>query len=376
MSNLVQAIVRIAEERPALQVGVIGDELPLANVLALAAGRAIELLDSGLTPGDRVALIAPTSTDYLVTWLGCLLAGTPVALVDPTYPDDLLDDMLARLAPQVILDKEDVRRTRIIDRRLPPAGSLPGLTASPLEIVSYMHASGTSGPPKFCAQSGEYFLRLARAMAGALDLQRGDRVLAPLPMHHINPLGYGVVTALLTGADALTVERFSASSFWRDVVSAGVTVCILQAPPVEILKRCTTAADARGHRVRAMFYADAEFQRDFGIPHAVTAYGSTELGGVSHLARWTTASGIPDDAGRHGGLAREDLESRLDPDGSILVRELVRGSMFDGYLTSDGVDPSRDDQGWFDTGDLGTLDGDGYLVFLERRPESNRVKGE
>src|ERR1700727_1987218 len=111
--------------------------------------RARPLLGDGLRPGQRVALVAPTSTDYVITWLACLLAGTPVALVNPTYPAELADRMLAPLAPDLVLDL---------------------------------------GPP--------------------------DLVLAPLPLFHINPMGYGIITSLLTGADALTVRRFSASGLW------------------------------------------------------------------------------------------------------------------------------------------------------------------
>jgi carnitine-CoA ligase len=82
-----------------------------------------------------------------------------------------------------------------------------------------MHTSGTPGLLKFCIQTHGYFRRMATAMAAALDLTPNDRVLAPLPLFHINPMGYGIITALLTGADAAS------------------------------------------HRVRTMFYADAEFLR-------------------------------------------------------------------------------------------------------------------
>ena len=44
-------------------------------------------------------------------------------------------------------------------------------------------------------------------------------MLAPLPLFHINPLGYGIIGALTAGADALTVSKFSASRFWPDVRS-------------------------------------------------------------------------------------------------------------------------------------------------------------
>jgi carnitine-CoA ligase len=153
-------------------------------------------------------------------------------------------------------------------------------------------------------------------------------------------------------------------------------VLVLHAPPVEILKKATTVADARGHQVRTMFYADADFLRRFGIAAAVSGYGSTEAGGVCHLRRWSAAEDLPADAGRHGGRGRADIEWRLDDTGTIFVREREHAALFDGYLTADGIDPARDADGWFDTGDLGRVEAGDQLVFLERSAESIRVKGE
>jgi crotonobetaine/carnitine-CoA ligase len=374
MSNLARAFVEQAAHRPDLRLGAVDDQVTLPEALAMAAGRARTLLDAGLRPGRRVALVAPTSTDYVITWLACLLAGAPVALVNPTYPDELVDRMLRPLAPDLVLRSEHIAQART-DGPADPA-ALPGLTADPFAVVSYMHTSGTTGLPKFCAQTHDYFRRMATAMAAALDLGPSDRVLAPLPLFHINPMGYGVITALLTGADALTVPKFSASGFWPTVVGEQVTVLILHAPPVEILKRATTAEHAAGHRVRTMFYADAEFMRQFDVPAAVSGYGSTEAGGVSHLRRWSAIDDVPPDASRHGGPGRADIEWRLDDNGMIFVREREHAALFDGYVTGDGLSPARDADGWFDTGDLGRADADNYLVFLERGAESIRVKGE
>jgi len=375
MKNLAEAVVGQARARPGLRLGTVDDQLALADAVELAAGRAQVLLGEGLRPGQRVALVAPTSTGYLLTWLACLLAGTPVALVNPGYPGDLTERMLAPLAPDLVLGPGDIELARA-GGRADPSG-LPGLAAGRFAVASYMHTSGTTGLPKFCAQTHDYFARLAAAMAGALDLRPADRVLAPLPLFHINPMGYGIITALLNGADALTVRKFSASAFWPAVVGERVTVLILHAPPVQILKRATSASDAAGHQVRTMFYADAGFLARFTIPAAVSGYGSTEAGGISHLARWSAAEdNIPPDASRHGGPGRADIEWRIDERGVIFVREREHAALFDGYVTAAGLDPARDPDGWFDTGDLGRAGGQNYLVFLERAAESIRVKGE
>lgn len=374
MTNLARAIVAQAAARPGLRLGTVDDQVTLPDAVELAAGRARELLAGGLRPGQRVALVAPTSTDYVITWLACLLAGTPVALVNPTYPGELVARMFAPLAPDLVLDQARIERARTPGRADPAA--LPGLAANRFAVVSYMHTSGTTGLPKFCAQTHDYFRRLAAAMAGALGLRAGDRVLAPLPLFHINPMGYGVITALLTGADALTVRKFSARALWPAVVGERVTVLILHAPPVEILKKATAPADAAGHRVRTMFYADAAFLARFAIPAAVSGYGSTEAGGISHLTRWSAGDDIPPDASRHGGPGRPDIEWRVDDSGVIFLREREHAALFDGYVTADGLDPACDPGGWFDTGDLGRAEGQDYLVFLERAAESIRVKGE
>jgi carnitine-CoA ligase len=372
--NLARAIVQQARARPGLRLGTVDDQLELADVVGLAASWSRALLGDGLRPGQRVALIAPTSTDYVLTWLACVLAGTPVALVNPSYPAELTGRMLAPLAPDLVLGPGEIALARTAGRADP--GGLPGLGADNFAVASYMHTSGTTGLPKFCAQTHDYFARLAAAIAGALHLRPSDRVLAPLPLFHINPMGYGIITALLTGADALTTARFSASGFWPAVIGERVTVLILHAPPVQILKRATSAEDAAGHRVRTMFYADAEFLARFGIPAAVSGYGSTEAGGISHLTRWSAADDIPADASRHGGPGRADIEWRVDQDGVIFVREREHAALFDGYVTPAGLDPARDADGWFDTGDLGRADSEDYLVFTERAAESIRVKGE
>ena len=401
MSNVARLVLDACERHPDAPFGTVQDRRTLDAAVGVAAGLADVLADSGVEAGARVAVVGHTSTSYLMAWMALQLVGAEAALVNPKYTDGMIDSMVDALDPAALVlvdrDRAHVASVPVIDASRVASGGVvvdgvvssipnaevrrsPGLDRDPLAIAGYMHTSGTTGPPKFCAQSHEYFLRLGAVIAASLGLTTDDLVFAPLPMFHVNPLGYGVVGALHAAAGVLGAERFSASSFWNDVVEHEVTALVMHAPPVEILKRATT--DPAAHRVRTMFYADAEFMTRFHVDSAVTAYGSTEAGGVSHTHVWTADAARSvsqsDDGSiaRFGGSPRADIEARLEDDGTILVRERAPGALFSGYLDRGVVVSPTDPDGWFDTGDIGCLDQQGNLRFIERKAESIRVKGE
>jgi acyl-CoA synthetase (AMP-forming)/AMP-acid ligase II len=394
--NLANFLLSRAELRPELRLGVVGQQVTLGDAIDVGRRIAGDLAAAGLAAGDRIAVVDHTSTDYLVFWIGCQLAGVEPALINPTYPDDLLAPMLDVLRPDAVATAEGLTRTdgrpaigfggvvgsglRLDGRPLPgaPAAQFPGLDRDELAIAGFMHTSGTTGLPKFCAQSHRYYLQLGRLVADELSLNPDDRVLAPLPMFHVNPLGYGFMGALTGMSDLLAVERFSASGFWPMVKDEGVTALVLHAPPVEIIKRRTTPEDAAGHRVRAMFYADEDFLIGFGIPVAMSCYGSTEVGGLSHVWQWRRGerAGIPEGMSHYAGRPRYDIDYRLTDDGEILIRGNEPGAIFAGYLRDGVIDPSVDEEGWFHTGDLGRMDETGRLIFIERAAQSIRSKGE
>ena len=197
----------------------------------------------------------------------------------------------------------------------------------------------TPPAPPACRSSArrrhDYFARLAAAMAGALDLtpgRPGARAAAAVP-HQPDGLRHHHRAAHRRRRAHRRRSSRRAASGPRSSRER-VTVLILHAPPVEILKRATTADDAAGHRVRTMFYADREFLHRFGVPAAVSGYGSTEAGGVSHLHRWSATDDIPDDASRHGGAgARGHRVAARRATASILVREREHAALFDGYVT-------------------------------------------
>ena len=406
MRNLAELVCDRARRRPGARFGMAGEATPTLEVAAGRALGAVGVLEAaGAGCGRRVALIGTTSDTYLGAWLALVLAGAEVALMNPAYPDELLAQMLEQLSPDAVVWTGRAAAESVApDAAHLDAGALgqdvpaaaagpsaladaPGLGRGRFDVAGWMHTSGTTGVPKFCEQTHEYFLRLGRFIADSMCFSETDTVLAPLPMFHINPLGYGVIGGLTGGAEVLGLERFSASRFWPMVRDTNTTVLILHAPPVEILKRATSGSDAAGHRVSRMFFADPDFLETFGVPLGFSAYGSTEAGGLCHIWTWRRGErpDLAEGMSRYGGRARHDVQWRVnvaaeaDGDstaGEIEVRADRPGVLFSGYRRAAGLAQPVDGDGWFATGDLGRVDDAGNLVFIERADESIRVKGE
>ena len=195
-----------------------------------------------------------------------------------------------------------------------------GLDCGTDDIAAYLHTSGTSGNPKFCALSHEYFLRLGRYFADVMSFSSRDVVHNPLPLFHINPMGNGLVGALSGPSGFLSSDTFSASEFWPQVKENGVTALILHIPPANLLLEKTTAEQAQGHSIRIGFACPPAFLDRFDVSVGVGGYGSTEAGGFCHS--WKFRPGdldVPAEGATHlAGQPRYDIDWSLADDGEIL----------------------------------------------------------
>jgi len=398
VNNVAQLIISAAAAAPHTAFGTFRQQDRLDRVVERSRAVAGRLAEAGFVRGDVVAVIGHNSGAYLVTWMATQFAGLQAALINPAYPDELLGAMLDDLAPRGLLwvgrdpgslskrNETQVNMQSAWDSTIQVlrtdgrqgAASGSGLDCDADEISAYIHTSGTTGRPKFCALSHGYFLRLGRFFADTFALSPQDTVCAPLPLFHINPMGYGVLGALTAHSALLSTEKFSATDFWRDVKAHGVTALVLHAPPANLLKAKTTTEEAEGHQLRIGFLCDQAFLRQFKVPIGVGAYGSTEAGGLCHT--WLLR---PDDddmpvegASHLAGRARYDFEHKIAEDGEIWVRGKHPLSLFSGYAKGGRIEPQTDADGWFHTGDRGRLDEYGRLIFVDRISESIRINGE
>jgi len=372
---------------------------------------ACRFADAGLDVGDTVVVLLDNSPAFLYAVLAAARCGVVAACVNTDMRGRGLVHLLEQAGASTVvstaerfddiaaeLDRVSLeRRMRVADMPDPEEATdsgASGETSDPAAIRStdlavLLHTSGTTGLPKWCELSHEYLLRLGAYVADRFEIAPSDVVFDPLPLFHVNPLGYYFLGGLTAGATLGLVREFSVSDFWTQVKTLSATVVVLHMAPKDMLLDRTTAEDAAGHDVRVLFPADVEFMCRFDIPKTVTGYGSTEAGGLTHTNKFThVPETLPDeeDLSQFAGEPRSDVRVRVVDDygrpvdgterGEILVRPEAPGVIFDGYHDEPERTAAAFEGLWYNTGDLGYRDEDGLLHFVGRIENAISYKGQ
>ena len=261
--------------------------------------------------------------------------------------------------------------------------------------AALLYTSGTTGHPKGCMLANEYFLAMGRwynSLDGRYALTPRDRVLTPLPPHHMNALCTSFMGALMCGGCVVQLDRFHPSSWWQTVREERVTVIhYLGVMPAILLTLPPTDDDDVGDQVRFGFGAGCDprhhqlFEQRFGFP-LLEAWSMTETGagGV------TIADKEPRHVGeRCIGRPSRAIEYRIvDEHGTEVVRGepgefRVRASgvaprqgFFSGYYKDEQATEAAWAGGWFHTGDVIREGADGSLFFVDRQKNIIRRSGE
>src|SRR5262249_12657583 len=145
-----------------------------------------------------------------------------------------------------------------------------------------IYTSGTTGFPKGAMHSQRNFVTAGEGFVARLDLQPDERLLAVLPLFHLNALFYSLGGALAAGASLAVAERFSASRFWPLVQASGATQLNIIAAIGTILAQRPHGEYAPGHTLRKIYCAPLttamlEAFRAFSITHVIEGYGMTEI---------------------------------------------------------------------------------------------------
>jgi acyl-CoA synthetase (AMP-forming)/AMP-acid ligase II len=258
-----------------------------------------------------------------------------------------------------------------------------------------LYTSGTTGRPKGCRLSNEYFLRAGQWYAGldgVCSVRPGsERVITPLPLNHVNAMAFSTMVVLTAGGCLIQLDRFHPKTWWHSVRASRATIVhYLGVMPAMLLAASPASADCE-HAVRWGFGAGvdrkhhAAFEQRFGFP-LVEAWAMTETG----AAACVMANHEPRHVGTSCfGRPQAFVETRLVDDaeqdvpagvpGELLVRSSgadPRRHFFSGYLKDDAATEQAWHSGWFHTGDVARRDDDGHLYFVDRKKNVIRRSGE
>lgn len=363
------------------------------------------LVGAGVRVGDTVALVAPNGPDLVSTFLGILRAGAAVAPLNPAYTQDEFQRYLEDLRPALLLLSDPAspalaaaraagvevvpvvgREFSDLDVESPeqPARQLPGGDDDRAALV--LHTSGTTGKPKSVHLRHRNLVASVRSIADSYALTADDVSYCVMPLFHVHGLVASTFAQLYRGGRVVIPERFSAGAFWDDVARHAVTwysavptihrtvVIRARESSVDVPETLRFVRSCSSALPRTVWQ---EFEERFGVP-LVEAYGMTE---ATHQM---TSNPLPPGERRPGtvgvstGIEVAVLDEQwrsLPPgsDGEVAVRG---SSVVDEYRGNRQATEASFRDGWFRTGDRGTLSADGYLTLLGRIKELISRGGE
>ena len=353
----------------------------------------------GIGPNDRVALLSNNSIEHLVCYLGTLAYGATICTIHVEMNRHQLGDIFARLKPKLVLHQDglgldDLLRATAAPRlRLgqwdkPDADtffaevachdpSAAHAAARPDDDAVILFTSGTTARPKGVVLNYREHLSNIEPTADGFGITAHDRVYDFRSFNWASAQLLGALVPVSRGATLIMAERFSASRFFQHVRDHRVTVAAGNPTTINILlNRSETAHRDNLPTLRFITSSSApltveewrRFEDRFGIPIA-QAYGSSETG-------WIAA--IPGEQRRLGTVGRpfayHDL-AIVDADGRRLATGEIGQVEIGGfaehpyrYLGDDGS-ATVSSHGRIRTGDLGSLDADGFLTLTGREKE-------
>lgn len=374
----------------ALVEGPGGLVLERAELLAAVRARARVLREAGLAPQRRLALQHGAGAAFLLDLLAAWQLGAVALCLSPSLTPGERERVAESLAPALWVAAEGPPGVPLLP--LPDLAALAGSTAPPLalpdleldQVAAILATSGTTARPKGVVHSHRSLrarLALNLAAIGRTDLAVG---LTLLPMHFGHGLIGNALSVLAAGGRLVAWPEPGLAGFGRlGAVIDQERVTFMSSVPALWQVVLKTAPPPQGGSLRRVHVGSAPLGA--GLWRQIIAWSGTRrvvnMYGITETANWigghSAEEGEPEDGlvGRPWGgrLALRDGEGRLldRGRGEVLV---ATPSLMQGYLDQPEATAAVLRGGWFSTGDLGELDGEGRLRIVGRlKHEINRA---
>jgi len=369
---------------------------------SIAAGYA----ETGVTAGQRIALGLDNRPAFFYHWLALNALGVSVVPLNPQWQSAEIEYVLdhSEAATAVVLPEylERVQNASAATTRCPvmleegiPTGTSFQAIGRPDSECALLYTSGTTGRPKGCMLSNEYFITCGdwyRGVGGYCELKPGqDRLVSPLPMYHMNAMASSSMAMLMTGSCIVPLDRFHPTSWWQSVRECDATIMHYLGVMPAMLMNMDENDNDRNHNIRFGFGAGLSgelhtaFEKRFNIS-LIEAWAMTETGcTVAVIASeeprkvGTACFGRPPEHMDYRLVDNEGNDVRQGNPGELLVRR--RGDnpklgFFSGYLKDEAATREAWDGSYFHTGDLVYVDEDGLMHFVDRKKNVIRRSGE
>ena len=434
--DLPDLLGRLARRDPdrivALDKGRGGTAIPVSRgeLWQRTLSLAEELRTGGIGTGDCVAVWLPNWSDALVWQFAVAARGAHVIGINTRYNVDEVTHVLDRARPRLVALAHDFHDLDLLGRlrdavarstNPPPAVAVvagpgapavadpsasdvgggawapgtpvsvpPGIDRSDLDaLVVAFTTSGSTGMPKLAAHGAHGVLTHAVADAATIGIDEGDLVLCALPLSGV--FGYNTAMAALAGGATCVLQPvFDADTVLDDMAHHGVTHVV---GGDDLVLRLADAWKARPRDLSAWRWwgvADfqgrsrelAEWARDaFGTATA-GVYGSSEVFALAAFwphdepapGRWTGGGRVV-----HDGIAVRVVDPVTEgelPPGQEGELQFRGPNVVDAYLGDESAATTAfTADGWFHSGDLGTVVDEGVFAFVCRMGDALRLRG-
>jgi len=388
------------------------------ELLSLAKALSADLAESGVSPGDRIAIVSENRPEWCAAYMSILFCRGIAVPVDmqlgPAEIRNILSDAQvkvvfhsAKTAPDVLkaiegspvngIDFDSMSHRQSGNKSFEAA-----VDAVPDDVASIIYTSGTTGNPKGVMLTHRNFCSDAGAVIQTGLISGKDNVLSILPLHHTYPFMCTFIVPVLLGASVTFGPGLKAAELISAIRDGGVTIVFgvprlfeiirngilgkmkekrfLSSLLIRLMRMCSVirrAIDVNPGKIifravhqnfrQVRFFVSGGARLDPAVMQDLEALGFTVIEGYGLTETSPIITFNPPAKRKPGsvGTALTGAEIRTD-DGEITVRGPM---VMTGYYKNSKAASEVIRDGWFYTGDLGRIDGEGYLFITGRRKE-------
>ena len=360
-----------------------GEDWTYARLIAEVDAAAAALAAWGVGVDDRVLAQVEKTPEAVALYLACVKSGAVYVPVNPAYTEPEVAYFIADCRPALFVAggplDADVP-VAVLDgagggsfRRRPAGASLPTADRADDDLAAIIYTSGTTGRSKGAMLTHANLISNAEVLSAAWGWRADDVLLHALPIFHVHGLFVALHCAFLNATPVILLPRFDVSAVLRELPCATV----LMGVPTFYTRLLDDASfDADSCANGRLFISGsaplteqtfAAFEQRTGF-QMLERYGMSEtLMNTSNPLEGERVAGTVGFALPGVAVRVADDDARELPPGEVGNIELKGPNVFKGYWRQpEQTAAAFRDDGFFVTGDLGAMDGEGRLTLVGR----------